>query len=795
MPIILTPKEMATITNGKWENLSENLYIEEVEYIFHYLKKNDLFIVRQSTYDRLNEAIEKGIAAAIIDGDYVVTPNLPVLRVENTYTAFRSLALASRQKSQCKTVLVTGSYGKTGFKNHLYTVIKDQFNTYTRHSSANRVRSTYCNMLSLKPEHELLIIEQPVTKRSRMLRRAEYVSPDICVITSIGHEHIERFDSIKNIIEIKTQIAKALKPGGKFLIPRDDPYYHEIRKTLSQYKHCNILTFGSRSSCNARILYRHYREYGWDVVAKIEDSIVAYHVPFPEYHEPASSLAVLLSVYHLGGNVHDAAEKFYMCKNFVSSGIIYRATYMNRPFILYDQSHRGGMEGYAQFFKSLSTIQTKGKGRKILITSAFVDDEDNEIELLDIPHLKRLMSEAGIDLLYTVEEFLQHKSVVPDNILWKKHVQNPLDLQEDFPHILQENDLLCIKGIFESELPKLVKALTSDENIDIKPLQYQDTMRQINLAIKGLKPITFEDKEHFMHAVALAKKNNWISFFPFLLFWSFSSKRELLIEEIDGSISIYLFRHFNKNEPPSLQLLMPPMPMSENAMKKAFSRISNMYENAKASTILWIEEHEKKMIAQMTIDTATIDMKSKKSDEFLFSPSRYNDLGGKSFRHLRQNLHQLSKYNTIHIETYSEKHYDSCMALLQKWENLQRKKYRHLEDSSYTKHCLAYADRFNQDELFGIVLFIDNDIVAFGFAGMIRQEVGSLFIGKYDPTVKGAFDYMKLHLLLRMGTYRYANDSYALSEGMAFSKRMFRPVKMLKQYSAKIERKHKKDES
>jgi hypothetical protein len=48
---------------------------------------------------------------------------------------------------------------------------------------------------------------------------------------------------------------------------------------------------------------------------------------------------------------------------------------------------------------------------------------------------------------------------------------------------------------------------------------------------------------------------------------------------------------------------------------------------------------------------------------------------------------------------------------------------------------------------------------------------------------------MKLNLLQKMQDYTYVNDSYALSEGMALNKRMFRPVSMLAQYSAKIEKK------
>ena len=781
MPVMLTPAEMEAVTGGRWENLPPDLQIEEVEYIFHYLKKGDLYIVRHKKCHKIKAAIKKGVAALLVPYDCSVDSNIPVLRVPKTYRGLRNIALASTEKSRARRILVTGSYGKTGFKNHLYRVIGDQFNTYARSSSANQVMSTYCNLASLKPEHDLLIIEQPVSTKIKTARRAGYVRPDICVITSIGHEHIERFGSVDNIIVNKTQIAKALKPGGKFLIPADDPHYRQLKKALSKYDHFDLLTFGSRSSCNARLLYRRYREFGWDVVARIEDETVAYRVPFPQLHEPSSSLAVLLSVYHLGGDVQKAASKFYTCENFKSSGTLYRVKYRSRNFLLYDQSYRGGIEGYAQFFRSLANIKPEGNGRKILITSAFVDDADGEIALLDIPEFRSLMEKAGIDLLYTVEKFKEHESVVPANVEWKGHFDDPLSLRNEFPEMLREDDLLCIKGIFESRLPKLVAWLKKHPNLQMDILRQHDEMSAKRKALGGLRPLAYSDKERFMKAVESAGKNNWISFFPFLLFWGFSPSREILFEEIDGVVCLYLFRRFGKKTAPTLELLMPPMPLDKGAMQKALHRLE-LYRNPERATVLWAEEGERDKM-QRHLSGFSFRFKNRKADEFLFDPSRYESLEGKQFRHLRQNLRLMETHKHVQVEMYDMRYCDACLALLEKWETVQGEKYGHIEDGSYTRACLKNADRFSDEELFGIVVIADGTLAAFGFAGKIREGVGCLFIGKYDPDIKGAFDFMKLQLLRRMKRYRYVNDSYALNEGMAFSKRMFRPAAMLPQYT------------
>lgn len=499
MAVMLTPAEMAEVTGGVWENLVPDLEIDGVEYIFHYVKKGDLFVVHHSICHKIEAALERGAAALIVRSDCVVHAAIPVLRVENTYSALRHIALASSDKSNAKRLLVTGSYGKTGFKNHLYAVIRDQFSTYARPSSANHVESTYCNLASLQPGHELLVIEQPVSTKEKTARRARYVKPDICVITSIGHEHIERFGSVETIVRNKTQIAKALKPGGVFLIPGDDPYCYLLKKRLETYGHFELILYGSRSDFPAHIVSKTYRDFGWDVTADIEGEIVSYRVPFPELHEPVSSLAVLLAVKRLGGDVTASAEQFSRCSNFKSSGKLYTAQYRGKRFYLYDQSHRGGIEGYASFFRALKYMHPT-EGRTLLVTSEFVDYKDGEMALIDEALFRSLIADARIDALFSVEKFPEHMNVLADKSIWKKHSLDFRNVVDDVLAAVEEGDLLCIKGIFESELPKMVKMLEKDRAVVLMPVDEaymsRETTSSSDDAMRSAARIVTLGREH-----------------------------------------------------------------------------------------------------------------------------------------------------------------------------------------------------------------------------------------------------------------------------------------------------------
>lgn len=784
MEVLLSPEEMATVTGGIWENLTPDTKIERVEYIFHYLTKNDLFVVHHSTCHKIKGALKYGVSALIIPDDCKVDVPIPVLRVENSYMALRAIALEGSERSRAKRVLVTGSYGKTGFKNHLYTVISDQLNTYAKLTSANHVEATYCNLASLKPEHELLIIEQPVSTKTKTKRRARYVHPDICVITSIGHEHIERFHTVDNIIENKTQIANALKKGGKFLIPKDDPYYKQLKRELQKYDHFDLLTFGSSRTCNAQLLYKKYNNFGWDVIAKIEEIVVAYRVPFPEIHEPEASLAVLLSVYHLGGDVRAAAAKFYSCSNFKSSGKIYEVNCHGKHFYLYDQSYRGGIEGYQSFFKSLRDFNPPNGGKKVLLTSEFVDYEDGEMALIDNELFQKLIAESGIESLFTVEKFTEHINVLPDKTIWKNHSLDFNNIKEEVLDSVDENDILCIKGIFESNLPQFTIWMNQLEGMEISELRLDDTTENLQKSLNDLRPISMTDKEHFYKAVEQAQKSTWVAYFPFLLTWAASANREVLLSDDHGSISVYLLRNLRRDTLPTLELFMAPMPLNEVAINSAVQRLFK-YNGSPNGKVMWLEEKEMTMIQEWPISKEMI-FKDHDLDEFLYDPTIYESLSGTKLRHLRHDINLIKKNVDTSVVTYTDQYKEECLELLKEWENTQGKKYASLGDTTYTRHCLNMADEFDKVELFGLIILINGKVRSFGFAGKITENTGALFVGKSDHSIKGLHSYLRYEILKKMSHYKFVNDSYAIGEGMSFSKRMFRPVKMAKQFKAHI---------
>ncbi|AXH13392.1 Mur ligase family protein [Halarcobacter bivalviorum] len=791
--LFFTPKEIAEIVDGYWENYDDNLKINEFHHTYHYLKEGNAFVVISDNWhnpkayrnneNKITRAIKKGVSALIVKNDLEINTKIPILRVENTYQALKKLAEFASLKTEAKKVLITGSYGKTGFKSHLYHVIKNQASTYTRLNSANYTASNYCNLASLKKQNKAFLMEIPVANKSKIQRRSKLIKPNIAVLTSIGHEHIERFKTIEKIIENKLSIATSLDENSKFLVNADDKHYSKIQKELSKYKNLTIKTYGTKPSNNAYILYKKFKNFGWDVIAKIENKVVAYRVPFLEEYAPTNSLGVLLCTYHLGFDIHEAANSFYNIENLKSSGVFYKASYKNKSFFLYDQSNRGGIEGYISFFKTLKLISNEEINRKILLTSEFVDYKDGEMQLIDSKYFQTLIKASGLDVLYSVEKFSEHINVLEDKSIWKNHSIDFENIKDEVLDEIKENDLLCVKGIFESNLPAFIEYIKNLEGFKLETIKSTPRMRSKNESLRQLRTLEVNDIKDFKKYINLEKKRAWIYYFPFIYFWSLSSSREILIEKEKDFLNLFLLDKFNRTYPPKLSLYLPTLPLLKEKLNSAFERIFK-YKGYKKASIIWLDKEDvsilKEMEKKITFEYKTFD--------YLYDPSIYENLSGKKFRNLRQDLNSIAKNEKIEFLPYSLEYKKSCLEIFDKWINIQRSKYGRLSDEKYTRNAILYYNLFDNEDLEGYVVLNNKKVVAFGFSGKMSDDIANMFIGKNDFSLPRVQSYLKFKFLQINKDYLLVNDGPGLSKGLDHSKRIFCPVKKHKLYKANLDK-------
>ena len=114
-----------------------------------------------------------------------------------------------------KIIAITGSYGKTSFKDMLYTLLWKKFRVVKTPKSFNTPMGLSQTILDyLKPNTRIFIAEIGAYKIGDIKKLTEFLRPIIGVITAIAPQHLDRFGSLENIKKAKFELFKSLPPGG-----------------------------------------------------------------------------------------------------------------------------------------------------------------------------------------------------------------------------------------------------------------------------------------------------------------------------------------------------------------------------------------------------------------------------------------------------------------------------------------------------------------------------------------------------------------------------------------------------
>ncbi len=128
----------------------------------------------------------------------------------------------------------------------------------------------------------------------------------------------------------------------------------------------------------------------------------------------------------------------------------------NKPdFVLFESDN----DSFEQFFKEIKLLTPKSGAKKIVIVSEFVDIKENINECLDTEMYKTLIQSAQIDWLFTVERFREHVNVLEDISIWKNHGDSLESIEDEIINSINPNDIVCVKGIKNSQLPELKEKL------------------------------------------------------------------------------------------------------------------------------------------------------------------------------------------------------------------------------------------------------------------------------------------------------------------------------------------------
>ncbi|MBO7377889.1 MAG: UDP-N-acetylmuramoyl-tripeptide--D-alanyl-D-alanine ligase [Clostridia bacterium] len=109
---------------------------------------------------------------------------------------------------------VTGSYGKTGVKEILSTLLSQRFSVLKTPESYNTPMGICRTVNGLKPTHEAFVAEMGARRVGDIAELAGMVRPRYAVITGITCQHAETFGSVEAVKRTKFELIESLPEDG-----------------------------------------------------------------------------------------------------------------------------------------------------------------------------------------------------------------------------------------------------------------------------------------------------------------------------------------------------------------------------------------------------------------------------------------------------------------------------------------------------------------------------------------------------------------------------------------------------
>ena len=182
------------------------------------LQKGDLFVALTDVrdgHDFVAQALNAGAAAALVsrvpDG---VSPDAPLLLVDDVLPALERLAVAGRKRAKAKVIGVTGSVGKTSTKEMLRAVLGGQGKVHAAEKSLNNHWGVPLTLARLPQDADFAVIEIGMNHPGEIAPLAKMARPDIAIITTVAAAHLKAFKDVAEIAVEKAAIFQGLEVDG-----------------------------------------------------------------------------------------------------------------------------------------------------------------------------------------------------------------------------------------------------------------------------------------------------------------------------------------------------------------------------------------------------------------------------------------------------------------------------------------------------------------------------------------------------------------------------------------------------
>ncbi len=395
------------------------------------------------------DAMARGASGAMVHRD--VPDAVGLLHVDDTLAALHRLGGYARQRFTGRLVAVTGSVGKTTTKEMLHTILAALGRTHAAVASYNNHWGLPLTLARLPPDAEFCVAEIGMNHAGEIAPLARLARPHVAVITAVEKAHIGFLGSIEAIADEKAAIMRGLEPGGVAVLPADSPLLVRMRAAAGEAR---IVTFGSDSSADVRLVELVADAEGSDVVAALHGRRVRFRLNAPGPHMAMNAMAALAASVHLSGEsaeVHvRALERF---APLVGRGARRRIAVARGSALLLDESYNGNG---ASMRAALAVLRLQPAKRRVAVLG-------DMLELGDAGRAEHRALAADVaaaaDRVFACGPLMRHLFDALPKSMRAAYAPDAASLAPIVARSLAPGDAVLVKGSLGSRMKLVVNAL------------------------------------------------------------------------------------------------------------------------------------------------------------------------------------------------------------------------------------------------------------------------------------------------------------------------------------------------
>ncbi|CAD7798659.1 UDP-N-acetylmuramoyl-tripeptide--D-alanyl-D-alanine ligase [Chryseobacterium aquaeductus] len=191
-----------------------------------------------------DQAISEGALAVIVEDKRFENTDKNIFYVPSTLQFLQELAVYHRDQLQIPVIGLTGSNGKTTTKELIHAVLSQKYNVQYTSGNLNNHIGVPLTILSVKPEHEMAVVEMGANHQKEIELLCILAKPDFGYITNFGKAHLEGFGGFEGVVKGKSELYDYLKNNQQTILVNENDQI-QVEKTVD---YDSKITFGKRTS-------------------------------------------------------------------------------------------------------------------------------------------------------------------------------------------------------------------------------------------------------------------------------------------------------------------------------------------------------------------------------------------------------------------------------------------------------------------------------------------------------------------------------------------------------------------